>query len=78
MIDEIDHDVKIVPRGAYVKSPTGQVSCNRSFEGLDISRSFEPNDSEHIASIVCEEKSNCDDIAAYFIARMIISFQVCL
>ena len=40
MIDEIDHDVKIVPRGAYVKSPTGQVSCNRSFEGLGSSRSF--------------------------------------
>ncbi len=33
VIDEIDHDVKIAPRGAYVKTPTGQVYRNRSFEG---------------------------------------------
>lgn len=33
VIAEIDEDVKIVPRGAFVKSPTGQVVANRSFEG---------------------------------------------
>ena len=61
MIDEIDHDVKIVPRGAYVKSPTGQVSCNRSFEGLEISRSYEPSESErarvYIITIMSEENN---------------------
>ena len=34
VISEIDSEVRIVPRSAYVKSPTGQVYKNRSFEGL--------------------------------------------
>ena len=33
VISDIDHDVRIVPRGAYIKSPTSQVYDNRSFEG---------------------------------------------
>lgn len=33
VIADIDVDVRIVPRGAYVKTPTGQVYRNRSFEG---------------------------------------------
>lgn len=36
VIADIDSDVRIVPRGAYVKSPTGQVYKNRSFEGLSV------------------------------------------
>ena len=36
VICEIDEDVRIVPRGAYVKKPTGQVVSNRSFEGIVI------------------------------------------
>ena len=36
VIDDIDHDVRIVPRAAYVKTPTGQVYNNRSFEGTYI------------------------------------------
>ena len=32
-ISEIDRDVRIVPRSSYVKSPTGQIYSNRSFEG---------------------------------------------
>jgi radial spoke head protein 9 len=39
VIAEIDDDVCIVPRGAYMKSPTGQVMTNRSFEGLSVSES---------------------------------------
>ncbi|XP_064603272.1 radial spoke head protein 9 homolog [Liolophura sinensis] len=37
VIAEIDEDVKIVPRAAFVKYPTGQVVANRSFEGLTVS-----------------------------------------
>lgn len=37
VIADIDEDVKIVPRGAFVKTPTGQVVPNRSFEGLTVS-----------------------------------------
>ena len=33
VISEIDYDVKIVPRGAYIKTALGQVNSNRSFEG---------------------------------------------
>merc|ERR1711976_351263 len=36
VIHEIDHDVRVVPRGAFVKSPTGQIYRNRSFEGLSV------------------------------------------
>ena len=35
VINEIDIDVHIVPRGAYVKTPTGKIVTNRSFEGLN-------------------------------------------
>lgn len=33
VISEIDHDVAIVPRGAFVRSPTGEIYQNRSFDG---------------------------------------------
>jgi len=36
VIAEIDQDVRIVPRGAFVQSPTGQVYKNRSFDGLTV------------------------------------------
>ena len=39
VIAEIDADVRIVPRGSYVKTPTGPVYANRSFEGLNVSES---------------------------------------
>ena len=35
VIDEIDREVHIVPRGAYVKTATGKIVTNRSFEGLN-------------------------------------------
>merc|ERR1712179_32595 len=37
IVADIDEDVRIVPRGAFVKSPTGEVISNRSFEGLTVS-----------------------------------------
>jgi radial spoke head protein 9 len=37
VVAEIDHDVFIVPRGAYIRTPTGQIVNNRSFEGLPVS-----------------------------------------
>jgi len=33
VIADIDHDVKIVPRGAFVQSNNGQIYENRSFAG---------------------------------------------
>ncbi|WAR20130.1 RSPH9-like protein [Mya arenaria] len=37
VIAEIDEDVKIVPRASFIKTPTGLVVPNRSFEGLTVS-----------------------------------------
>lgn len=39
VIDEIEHDVRIVPRASYIKTPTGQVYKNKSFEGLPVAES---------------------------------------
>jgi len=39
VISRIDDDVRIVPRGAYIKSPTNKVYDNRSFEGLSVAES---------------------------------------
>ena len=33
VIAKIDEDVRIVPRGAFIIIPSGQVVSNRSFEG---------------------------------------------
>jgi len=37
VIADIDDDVRTVPRGAFIKTPTGEVVDNRSFEGLVVS-----------------------------------------
>ena len=42
VIAEIETDARIVPRGSYVKSPTGQTYENRSFEGSCSGRSVHP------------------------------------
>uniref|UniRef100_A0A1I8GUU3 Radial spoke head protein 9 homolog n=2 Tax=Macrostomum lignano TaxID=282301 RepID=A0A1I8GUU3_9PLAT len=39
VVAEIDSDVAIVPRGAFVRTPNGQVVENRSFEGLSVADS---------------------------------------
>lgn len=39
IVADIDEDVKIVPRSSFVKTPTGLVVPNRSFEGLTVSES---------------------------------------
>lgn len=36
IIADIDEDVKVVPRGSFIKTPTGLVVPNRSFEGEGI------------------------------------------
>lgn len=36
IISDIDQDVNIVPRAAFVRTPTGEVFQNRSFEGLSV------------------------------------------
>ncbi|XP_062850750.1 radial spoke head protein 9 homolog [Trichomycterus rosablanca] len=40
----IDREVAVVPRGAYIKSPHGSVQTNRSFEGLN------PSDAAKLSS----------------------------
>jgi len=37
IIQDIDHDVKIVPRSAFAQSPNGQIYENRSFNGIVLS-----------------------------------------
>ena len=37
VITAIDQEVAIVPRGAYIRVPTGEVRKNRMFEGKSIS-----------------------------------------
>jgi len=39
VISRIDDDVRIVPRGAFTKTPTASVYENRSFEGLAVAES---------------------------------------
>ncbi|XP_031565996.1 radial spoke head protein 9 homolog [Actinia tenebrosa] len=36
VIEAIDYDVRIVPRGAYIRTATGSVLQNRCFEGLSV------------------------------------------
>ncbi|XP_077972759.1 radial spoke head protein 9 homolog [Styela clava] len=36
VISSIDEDAAIVPRGAFVRTPLGEVHTNRSFEGLSV------------------------------------------
>jgi len=36
VVTEIDLDVSLVPRGAYIRTPNGQVVKNSSYEGLSI------------------------------------------
>lgn len=35
MINEVEREATIVPRGAYVLQPTGEIVKNRLFEGLN-------------------------------------------
>ncbi|KAI8785253.1 radial spoke head protein 9 [Biomphalaria glabrata] len=39
VIAEIDDDVRIIPRGAFIQVPTAEVVKNRSFEGLSVQES---------------------------------------
>lgn len=39
VIAEIDNDARIVPRAAFIKTPTGDVFVNRSFQGLSVAES---------------------------------------
>lgn len=34
VVADIDHEVRIVPRGAFIRTPTGKVVPNRSYSGL--------------------------------------------
>ncbi len=48
VIAEIDRDVTIVPRGAYIKTPTNQVYQNRSFEGLVVAEAAKLDNYMHM------------------------------
>lgn len=34
VVASIDHEVAVVPHGAYIKTPLGGIRKNRSFEGM--------------------------------------------
>lgn len=58
VIAEIDSESRIVPRGAFVKSPTGQIYENRSFEGLAVSEAAKLCNYMHFREAKClHEKS---------------------
>jgi len=65
-IADIDHDVAILPRGAYVKQPTTQVYENRSFEGLSVAEAaklcnyMHVRDAEKLAEKSLLQKANLD------------------
>jgi len=37
VVASIDHEVAVVPHGAYIKTPLGGIRKNRSFEGTNMS-----------------------------------------
>lgn len=51
VIADIDEDVKIVPRAAFVQTPTGEVIANRSFEGTINSLSNTVNNNSLVSEI---------------------------
>lgn len=58
VISEIEQDSKIVPRGAFVRTPTSQVLQNRSFEGLSMSEAAKLCSYMHFGDAIrLEEKS---------------------
>lgn len=36
VVSRIDEEVAIVPRGAYIKNPLGEVVLNMSFQGINV------------------------------------------
>jgi len=58
VIENICRDVLIVPRGAYLRMPTGEVVQNRTFEGLSVSESTRLTSYYHFRDpILLHEKS---------------------
>ncbi len=57
-IVKIEQDALIVPRSAYVLQPTGEVVCNRLFEGLPVNEAAKFNNYLHFRkAIALEQKS---------------------
>ncbi|CAH8615477.1 unnamed protein product [Dicrocoelium dendriticum] len=42
VVERIEHEVAIVPRGAYMRLASGQIVRNKSFEGLTIAEASKP------------------------------------
>jgi len=47
VVATIDSEARIVPRGAFIKTPLGEVHTNRSFEGLSVTESGKLNSYMH-------------------------------
>ncbi|CAK8692624.1 radial spoke head protein 9 homolog [Clavelina lepadiformis] len=66
VVATIDEEASIVPRGAYIKTPLGEVHANRSFEGLPVTESGKLNSYMHfraaqkLASKSIKEKADLD------------------
>lgn len=51
VVETIDNEVRVVPRGAFIKTPLGETHTNRSFEGT-----FTLNDKKYDLSFQILEK----------------------
>ena len=69
VIDEIDREVHIVPRGSYVKTAAGKIVTNRSFEGLNNLDCKKLSSYFHFKSTPNTDKIN-------LLAKVNISFQL--
>lgn len=58
MIAKIEEEALIVPRGAYIQQPTGEIVKNRLFEGLTVNEAAKFNNYSHFREAInLNEKS---------------------
>lgn len=58
MISQVEEEAQIVPRGAYILQPTGEVVRNRLFEGLPVNEAAKFGNYFHFRDAkALEEKS---------------------
>uniref|UniRef100_T1J3A4 Radial spoke head protein 9 homolog n=1 Tax=Strigamia maritima TaxID=126957 RepID=T1J3A4_STRMM len=48
IVQQIDYEAALAPRGAYVRTPIGEVLTNRFFTGLDLTEAAKPQNYLHV------------------------------
>jgi len=51
VVSKIDNEARIVPRGAYIKTPLGKIVTNRSWEGLSVSEAHDLSSYFHFRTL---------------------------